>query len=114
MEEVQADVATDEVTGQGVVTVAPSQELPAAPPPTSEAPCPTCGSPTMSMSASSVYAIGRIEPRFPGASVEKEFAQVVSRAETGGQTDQQTLYNVLSDPENRYLARQLCWVLTVQ
>ena len=30
------------------------------------------------------------------------------------QTDQQAFYNVLSKPENRYLARQLCWVLTIQ
>ena len=31
-----------------------------------------------------------------------------------GQTDQQAFYNVLSKPESRYLARQLCWVLTIQ
>jgi hypothetical protein len=31
-----------------------------------------------------------------------------------GQTDQQAFYTVLSKPENRYLARQLCWVLTIQ
>jgi PatG Domain len=61
-----------------------------------------------------VYAIGRIEARFPRLSVEKEFAQATGRAETVGQTDQQTFYNVLSKPENRYLARQLCWVLMIQ
>ena len=59
-------------------------------------------------------AIGRIEARFPRLSIEKEFAQVTGRAETAGQTDQQAFYNVLSKPENRYLARQLCWVLTIQ
>jgi hypothetical protein len=36
-----------------------------------------------------VYAIGRIEARFPRLSVEKEFAQATGRAETAGQTDQQ-------------------------
>ena len=66
------------------------------------------------MPVSYVYAIGRIEARFPRLSVEKEFAQATGRAETAGQTDQETFYNVLSKPENRYLARQLCWVLTIQ
>jgi len=66
------------------------------------------------MSVSHVYAIGRIEARLPRLSVEKEFAQATGRAETVGQTDQQTFFNVLSKPENRYLARQLCWVLTIQ
>ena len=31
-----------------------------------------------------VYAIGRIEPRFPTLSAEKEFAQATGRAETRG------------------------------
>jgi len=61
-----------------------------------------------------VHAIGRIEARFPRLSVEKEFAQATGRAETAGQTDQQAFYNVLSNPENRYLARQMCWVLSIQ
>jgi len=66
------------------------------------------------MPVSHVYTIGRIEARFPRLSVEKEFAQATGRAETAGQTDQQVFYNVLSTPENRYLARQMCWVLTIQ
>jgi hypothetical protein len=66
------------------------------------------------MPVSHVYTIGRIEARFPRLSVEKEFAQATGRAETAGQTDQQAFYNVLSKPENRYLARQMCWVLTIQ
>src|SRR5215831_5002612 len=79
------------------------------------APCPNCGaSAAASMPSPHVYSIGRIEARFPRLSVEKEFAQATGRAETTGQTDQQTFYNVLSQPGNRYLARQLCWVLTVQ
>jgi hypothetical protein len=59
-----------------------------------------------------VYAIGRIEARFPRLSVEKEFAQATGRAETAGQTDQEVFQKVLS--KNRYLARQFCWVLTIQ
>jgi hypothetical protein len=61
-----------------------------------------------------VYAIGRIEPRFPRLSVEKEFAQATGRSDTKGLTDRQALQSVLSKPENRYLARQLCWVMTIE
>ena len=58
--------------------------------------------------------MGRIEARFPRSSVEKEFAQATGRAETAGKTDRETFQAVLSKRENRYLARQLCWVLTIQ
>ena len=61
-----------------------------------------------------VYAIGRIEPRFPTLSAEKEFAQATGRAETAGLTDRQALHAVLSQRQNRYLVRQLCWVLTIE
>jgi PatG Domain len=61
-----------------------------------------------------VYAIGRIEPRFPRLSVEKEFAQVTGRADTAGLSDRQALQKVLKERQNRYLARQLCWVLTIE
>jgi cyclic patellamide precursor peptide PatG len=61
-----------------------------------------------------IYALGRIEPRFPSASVEKEFAQATGRAETAGLTDRQAVHQVLSQRQNRYLARQLCWVLTIE
>jgi hypothetical protein len=61
-----------------------------------------------------VYAIGRIEARFPNLSAEKEFAQATGRADTAGKTDQQAFHAVLSQRENRYLVRQLCWVLSIQ
>jgi len=61
-----------------------------------------------------VYAIGRIEPRFPRPSVEKEFAQATGRAETDGLTDRQAIHKVLSQRPNRYLARQMCWVMTIE
>jgi hypothetical protein len=61
-----------------------------------------------------VYALGRVEPRFPRVSVEKEFAQATGRAETAGLTDREALHKVLSERRNRYLAKQLCWVLTVE
>jgi hypothetical protein len=64
--------------------------------------------------AAYVYAIGRVEARFPNLAAEKEFAQATARADTAGKTDQQTFYTVLSQRENRYLVRQLCWVLSIQ
>src|SRR5579871_1638882 len=97
-----------------VAMIMPAQGGAVAGPPAGETPCPTCTSVAASTTASYVYAIGRIEARFPRLSVEKEFAQAAGRAETAGQTDQQVFYNVLSRPEGRYLARQLCWVLMVQ
>jgi hypothetical protein len=64
--------------------------------------------------SSFVYALGRVEARFPSLGVEKEFSQAIGRAETKGLTDRQTFYEVLSKPENRYLVRQMCWVLTIE
>ena len=79
--------------------------------------CPTCSDVSTVSSARSpsyVYAIGRIEPRFPSLSVEKEFAQATSRDETAGLTDRQGLQKILAQPQSRYLVRQLCWVLTIE
>jgi hypothetical protein len=81
--------------------------------------CATCGTaPAASGGATAtpsyIYAIGRIEARFPSISVEKEFAQATGRTDTKGLTDRQTLQAVLSKPENRYLLRQLCFVMTIE
>ena len=62
-----------------------------------------------------VYAIGRVEARFPNLSPRKRNSprrpdgrtppeRPISRPSTA----------VLSKRENRYLVRQLCWVLTIQ
>jgi hypothetical protein len=61
-----------------------------------------------------VFAVGRVEERFPTLGVEKEFAQATGRAEAAGLTDQQARHSVLSDRANRYLVRQLCFVLTIE
>jgi hypothetical protein len=61
-----------------------------------------------------VYALGRLEPRFPSLSVEKEFAQAVGRAQTANLTDRQATHAALSKPENAYLVRHLCWVFSVE
>lgn len=67
-------------------------------------------------SNSYIYALGRINARFPRVGVEKEFAQATGREgkKTVGLTNQKALYSVLSDRENRYLVRELCWVLTIE
>ena len=89
---------------------------------TPQAGCGTCGSsggttgpsPNDAGLISYVYAIGRVEARFPNLAAEKEFAQATGRTDTAGKTDQQTFHAVLSKRENRYLVRQLCWVLSIQ
>ncbi len=103
-------------TGNDARASATSAAVPAA---NSLAPqaCPTCGTaPAANGGAapSYVYAIGRIEPRFPRMSVEKEFSQATGRAAAAGLTDRQAVQAVLSKRENRYLLRQLCWVVTIE
>jgi cyclic patellamide precursor peptide PatG len=61
-----------------------------------------------------VYAIGRIEPRFPSPAVERELAHATGRADVAGQSDPEAMRSVLSLRANRYLVRQLLWVMTVQ
>jgi hypothetical protein len=82
--------------------------------------CPSCGNSAAAnggagptTSPSWVYALGNIEARFPSISVEKEFAQVTGREKTSGLTDRQALHTILSKRENRYLVRQICFVMTV-
>ena len=78
--------------------------------------CPTCGGlphgpPTF------IYAIGNVEARFPNLAAEKEFAQITGREKPEEMTklpDQEVFHKVLSKRENRYLARQLCWVMTIK
>jgi hypothetical protein len=100
-----ADQTPDVSAGQAQRTLSPQA-------------CSTCGTIPTNGPASSArnftYAIGRIEARFPQPSVEKEFLQATGRAETAGLTDRQALHKVLSQRHNRYLVRQLCWVLTIE
>ena len=51
---------------------------------------------------------------FPTLAAEKEFAQASGRVNSNGQTDREMFHSVLSQRENRYLLRQLCWILNVQ
>jgi len=61
-----------------------------------------------------VFALGRVEARFPSLALEKEFAQVTGQVDTAGLTDRQALRSVLEDRANRYLVRQLCWLFTIE
>lgn len=89
---------------------------------TPQAGCTSCGSAAGttdrsapgSRTVSYIYAIGKVEARFPNLAAEKEFAQVTGRTDTAGRTDQQAFHAVLSQRENRYLVRQLCWVFSIQ
>jgi PatG C-terminal len=72
-------------------------------PPTAAAPEPTF-----------VYALGQIEPRFPSLSVEKELAQAIGGPASAGLSDRQTIRSALTERQNRYLARNLCWVFVIE
>jgi hypothetical protein len=61
-----------------------------------------------------IYALGRVEVRFPSLAIEKEFVQATGQVDTAGMTDPEALHAVLSQPQNRYLARQMCWVFTIE
>jgi hypothetical protein len=82
----------------------------------------TCGcggaagsSPSGTGIVSYVYTIGQLECRFGTLALQKEFAQATARtADTSGKTDQEAFCIVLSKHENRYLVRQLSWVLKIQ
>ena len=118
-ESATAQSTTPQEPSHRVTAVSPAEKV--FVPQGGAAKCPGCGTKVDdwstgegSVGLSYVYALGRIEARFPFLSVEKEFAQSTGRAETAGKTDQQAFRDVLSKRENRYLARQLCWVTTIQ
>jgi hypothetical protein len=95
-------------------TALPAQSLPAQLPVVP--PLPTQAPPSIEeLSADSgyVYALCKIDVRFPTLDVEKEVAQALGRMDTNGQTDGQALYQLLSDPGNRYLRREMCFVAQV-
>lgn len=94
-----------------------ASETPASTRPAGEATtqtCPTCAENAKAAAPPAwIYAIGNVGPRFPRISVEKEFAQALGREKTTDLSDRHALQAALSKPENRYLVRQLCWVMTI-
>lgn len=60
------------------------------------------------------YTIGRIDFRYPTQGIEKEMAQTIAKSDTASLTDRETIHTAFEAAENRYLARHVCWVLTVE
>ena len=114
--------ATQPVVSNGAQTIAPPRETKirqASHSHVNPATCTNCGAVAeengIAAAASSyVFAIGRVEMRFPTLAVEKEFAQATGRVDTKGLTDRKAIHAVLSDRANRYILRQVCWVFTIE
>jgi hypothetical protein len=120
MDQFQSDIQPQTARSASTLDEKPAVLAPSVRPIETVSPqaCATCGSAPATNGGSTaspswIYAIGRIEARFPSVSVEKEFAQATSRADTKGLADRQAMQAVLSKPENRYLVRQLCFVMTI-
>jgi hypothetical protein len=81
--------------------------------------CPSCSNSEGSkmFPSSYVYAIGKVVHRFPNRSLERELAQVIGRKreeETKNLTHPEVAHKVLTDLDNRYIARQICYVLNIE
>jgi len=64
-----------------------------------------------------VYAIGKVTHRFPNRSIEMEYVQAMGRfpeIDTKGLTDAEVMSKTLTDSNNRYLARQICYVFNIE
>ena len=102
-----------------VVPPAESNRTTSQSPQVSPATCASCGTTSASngngtIAPSYVFAIGRVEMRFPTLAVEKEFAQATGRANTKGMPERAAAHAVLSERANRYIARHVCWVFTIE
>lgn len=75
---------------------------------------PSCACAGSGTTESPVYALGRIQARFPSLDVEKEFNQALGRLDSKTLTDAGAFHRVLAHSEHRYLVRQLCWVFSVE
>jgi hypothetical protein len=115
MEELERTMQGELENDPGLQPAEASGEPPAPPTdlPTPEVPPPP-GPPPEGAPPPFVYALGRVEPRFPSLAVEKEVAQALGRGENEGLTDHQALQALVSERQNRYLARQLCWVFLIE
>jgi PatG C-terminal len=64
-----------------------------------------------------IYVIGKVVHRFPNRSLELELAQATGRRaieQTRSRTHEEVIHNALTDPANRYIARQICYVLNIE
>jgi hypothetical protein len=74
-----------------------------------------CGGTKSSEVAASplIYAVGRIRPHLADVSIERELVHAAGHTFAHGWPDSTELHEVLSRPENRYLARKMCWIFDV-
>lgn len=107
---------------EALIATIPPAKAEVTPSPTTVTPqnasagCPTCSAAQASTSPvlpPCVYVVGHIEPRYPSLGVEKEVRQATARAGAAKDNDREVMAKVLRDPNNRYLVRQLCWVLLI-
>jgi len=59
-----------------------------------------------------IYALGRIQAQFPSNSVQNLYKEV-SFQKFGPDAENKSLFEVLSMPEHLFLAKKMCWVLTI-
>ena len=116
MEDAEHEAPSVDVPDEGPDAMVPGEA--GSPAPTAGGQCSQCGgaqngAPNGGVEPTYVYALGRVKPRFPSLSLEKEFSQATARTDTADQTDQMALSRVLNDPANRYIVREMCWVLSV-
>ena len=78
-------------------------------------PCPTCAIPG-AVPPSFVYAIGEIDWLPSNESLDQEISQVleIRKEELKGLGRFEAQKKILLEPENRYIVRQLCWVLRIE
>lgn len=87
-----------------------ASQVPASPPAAVAAP-----GPLPELEPNFVYALGQIDARFPSLSIEKEFAQATGAGDDySGLTQRQALKRAICERQNRYLARNMCWVLEIE
>ena len=77
--ESKAQSTNHAVADREASAIVPSQETAGMAPSTGMATCPTCAGGAGNPPLSFVYAIGRVEARFPNLAAEKEFAQATGR-----------------------------------
>lgn len=82
-------------------------------------PCGCSSNPEMMKSSrpSFVYAIGKIGFRFPNKSLEMELYQAIGQTPQGenkGLSKHEIDFKILTDPNYRYITRQLCWTLSIE
>lgn len=77
--------------------------------------CSCAGKLEASLPPAFVFALGSVEVQFPDPALEQEIRGVAATMGVTGQESSPTwLYNVLKDPAARYVARQLCYLFTVE